>query len=193
MKQGRPLLFMLLFTIVFGLSVQAQSDSLNVVAPSISRADSIKVSKHSPTTAMLLSIIPGGGQIYNKKAWKLPIIYGLMGTSSYFIYHYGHRMVMARNEFINRRDGNTELLNPYFQNDPTENLIPLKNSYLRNMELAIGATVILYALNIIDAMVDAHLYYFDVSDDLSLQWSPAVMPSYASNSPAFGIGLQLRW
>ena len=74
MKQGRPILFLLLFTIVFGLSVQAQSDSLNVVAPSISRADSIKVSKHSPTTAMLLSIIPGGGQIYNKKAWKLPII-----------------------------------------------------------------------------------------------------------------------
>lgn len=193
MRYGRPLLFLFLFTIVLGFATQAQNDSLPISAPSVSRTDSVKVSNHNPTTAILLSIIPGGGQIYNHKAWKIPIIYGLMGTSGYFIYYFGHRMVMARNEFINRRDGNLDQLNPFFKDDPDENLIPLKNTYLRNMELAIGATVILYALNFIDAMVDAHLYYFDVSDDLSLLWSPTVMPTYASSSPAFGIGLQLRW
>lgn len=193
MRYGRPFLFLFLFTIVLGFSTQAQNDSLPISAPSVSRTDSVKVSNHNPTTAILLSIIPGGGQIYNHKAWKIPIIYGLMGTSGYFIYYFGHRMVMARNEFINRRDGNIDQLNPFFKDDPDENLIPLKNTYLRNMELAIGATVILYALNFIDAMVDAHLYYFDVSDDLSLLWSPTVMPTYASGSPAFGIGLQLRW
>ena len=193
MRYGRPLLFLFLFTIVLGFATQAQNDSLPISAPSVTKADSVKVSNHSPTTAILLSIIPGGGQIYNHKAWKIPIIYGLMGTSGYFIYYFGHRMVMARNEFINRRDGNLDQLNPFFKDDPDENLIPLKNTYLRNMELAIGATVILYALNFIDAMVDAHLYYFDVSDDLSLLWSPTVMPTYASSSPAFGIGLQLRW
>ena len=193
MRYGRPFLFLFFFTIVLGFATQAQNDSLPISAPSVSRTDSVKVSNHNPTTAILLSIIPGGGQIYNHKAWKIPIIYGLMGTSGYFIYYFGHRMVMARNEFINRRDGNIDQLNPFFKDDPDENLIPLKNTYLRNMELAIGATVILYALNFIDAMVDAHLYYFDVSDDLSLLWSPAVMPTYASGSPAFGIGLQLRW
>jgi hypothetical protein len=193
MKYGRPLLFLFFCIIVLGFATQAQNDSLPISAPSVTKADSVKVSNHSPTTAILLSIIPGGGQIYNHKAWKIPIIYGLMGTSGYFIYYFGHRMVMARNEFINRRDGNIDQLNPFFKDDPDENLIPLKNTYMRNMELAIGATVILYTLNFIDAMVDAHLYYFDVSDDLSLLWSPTVMPTYASGGPAFGIGLQLRW
>ena len=192
MKHAATLLLFFLITITPSLCLQAQADS-SWVAPRVTKSDSAKVSQHSPTTAMLLSIIPGGGQIYNHKAWKLPIIYGLMGGSGYLIYYFGHEMVLARNEFINRRDGNFELLLEDFADSDNDNLLAEKNKNLRNMELAIGATVILYTLNIIDAMVDAHLYYFDVSDDLSLHWSPAVMPSYASNHPAFGLTLQLRW
>ena len=192
MRHTTAILLLLVITLLSGLHLQAQSDS-SLVAPRVSKSDSVKVSQHSPTTAMLLSIIPGGGQIYNHKAWKLPIIYGLMGGSSYLIYYFGHKMTLARNEYINRRDGNYDLLLQEFANTDNDNLLALKNKNLRNMELAIGATLILYTLNIIDAMVDAHLYYFDVSDDLSLQWSPAMMPSYASNQPAFGLTLQLRW
>jgi len=192
MKHVATLLLFILITLVPNSRLQAQ-DADSIVAPSVSKSDSVKVSKHSPTTAMLLSIIPGGGQIYNHKAWKVPIIYALMGTSGYLIYYFGNQMVMARNEFINRRDGHLELLNPDYANSDSDNLLALKNKNLRNMELAIGATVILHTLNIIDAMVDAHLYYFDVSDDLSLHWSPAVMPSYASSNLSYGVTLQLRW
>lgn len=192
MKHVATLLLLFFITIAPSIGLQAQADS-SLVAPRVSKSDSVKISKHNPTTAMLLSIIPGGGQIYNHKAWKLPIIYGLMGGSSYLIYYFGHQMSLARNEYINRRDGHYELLLEQFKNTDNDNLLALKNKNLRNMELAIGATLILYTLNIIDAMVDAHLYYFDVSDDLSLQWSPAMMPSYASNRPAFGLTLQLRW
>jgi len=192
MKHVATLLLLVLITLIPNIHLQAQ-DVDTMVAPSVSKTDSAKVSKHNPTTAMLLSIIPGGGQIYNHKAWKLPIIYGLMGTSGYLIYYFGHQMTMARNEFINRRDGHVELLNPDYANSDSDNLLALKNKNLRNMEIAIGATVILHTLNIIDAMVDAHLYYFDVSDDLSFQWSPAVMPSYASNNLSYGVTLQLRW
>ena len=61
------------------------------------------------------------------------------------------------------------------------------------MEISIGVTAIFYVLNIIDAMVDAHLYYFDISDDLSLRWSPSVMPSLAHNRPSYGMSLQFRF
>jgi len=155
--------------------------------------DSVKVSKHSPTTAMLLSIIPGGGQIYNRKYWKLPIVYGTLAASGYFVYFSADKMLSFRNEYINRRDGNTELLNPDYADYENENIIQLKNDYRRNLEIAIGITAILYTLNIIDAMVDAHLYYFDISDDLSLRWTPTVTPCLARNTMYYGVSLQLRW
>lgn len=159
----------------------------------VSTSDSAKVAKHSPTTAMLLSIIPGGGQIYNKKYWKLPIVYGCLAASSYFIYTSADKMLMYRNEYINRRDGHTELLNEAFADKNDENIIQLKNDYRRNMEIAIGVTAILYVLNIVDAMVDAHLYYFDISDDLSLRWSPALMPDLTSRRTSYGLSLQFKF
>ena len=61
------------------------------------------------------------------------------------------------------------------------------------MEIAIGVTAILYVLNIVDAMVDAHLYYFDISDDLSLRWSPALMPDLTSRRTSYGLSLQFKF
>ena len=62
------------------------------------------------------------------------------------------------------------------------------------MEIAIGVTAILYALNIIDAMVDAHFYDFDISDDLSLRLSPnLISPTMANMRPAYGITLNFKW
>ena len=188
--------FVTICLILLGYTLCAQQDS--VITPAVEKmkvADTVKASKHSPTVAMLLSIIPGGGQIYNKKYWKLPIVYGLIGTSGYFIYYTGHRMVMYRNEYINRHtEGNEALLNPDLAQYPDENLINLKNTYRRYMEISIGITAILYALNIVDAMVDAHFYDFDISDDLSLRVSPELIaPNMAFSRPAYGITLNFKW
>ena len=155
--------------------------------------DSLRVSTHSPTAAMLYSIIPGGGQIYNKKYWKVPIIYGLLEVSSYFVCRYASEMILYRNEFINRRDGHTELLIPGLADIPNENILSMKQEAQRNMEIAIAATAIVYTLNFIDAMVDAHLYYFDVSDDLSFQWSPSVLPNPIHTSPSYGVTLVMNF
>jgi len=182
--------------ILLGHTLCAQQDSVILSEPqTVMKTDSVKVHKHSPTTAMLLSIIPGGGQIYNKKYWKLPIIYACIGTSSYFIYYAAHRMSMYRNEYINRHtEGNEALLNPNLAQYPDENLITLKNTNQRYMEIAIGITVILYALNIVDAMVDAHFYDFNISDDLSLRVAPDMFaPNMATSRPAYGITLNLKW
>lgn len=175
------------------LSLSAQEVETNTDITRVSAKDSVKVSKHSPTTAMLCSIIPGGGQIYNKKYWKIPIVYGALGASSFFIWHSAHKMKVYSDEFIYRRDGIVTMQNFTLAQYSDENLLQMKNNQRRNMEISIGVTAILYVLNIIDAMVDAHLYYFDVSDDLSLRWQPAVLQDYRSPDYAFGLSLQLRW
>jgi len=170
--------------------------SQDISSPHTSRVrsqDSLKVARHSPTAAILYSIIPGGGQIYNRKYWKVPIIYGLLDVSGYFLYKYASDMFLYRREFINRRDGHEELLLPALSKYPDENLLSMKQESQRNMEIAIAATLIIYTLNFIDAMVDAHLYYFDVSDDLSLNWSPMILSNPINTSPSYGVSVVLNF
>lgn len=162
----------------------------------IAMTDSALRKKHSPAIAGCLSIIPGGGQIYNKKYWKLPIVYGTLGISGYFVYDFAQQMVSYKKEFINRRDGNINLLNPLYEQYTDENILALKNTYRRRMEIAIAVTTILYILNIVDAIVDAHLYYFDISDDLSLHVTPQINQNYSNSlvhqhNTSFNYGVNL--
>ncbi|MBO6050587.1 MAG: hypothetical protein J6P65_01240 [Bacteroidales bacterium] len=162
----------------------------------VAMTDSALRKKHSPTVAGCLSIIPGGGQIYNKKYWKLPIVYGALGISGYFVYDFAHQMVSYKKEFINRRDGNTSQLNPKYSIETDANILALKNTYRRRMEIAIAITAVLYVFNIVDAIVDAHLYYFDISDDLSLRVTPQINQNYNSslaqqNNTTFNYGVNL--
>lgn len=173
--------------------LSAQVDTIAPVVSNVSSDDSAKVVRHSPTVAMLCSIVPGGGQIYNHKYWKLPIVYGALSASGFFLYYSAHKMVTYRNEFIYRRDGLNTQLDPNLAEFSDENILQMKNNQRRNMEIAIGVTAVLYVLNIIDAMVDAHLYYFDVSDDLSIHWKPTMMQNYSQRNYAFGMTLQLHW
>lgn len=185
-----------ILTIVILLCMSLFSYSQEIKTQDESRVkaqDSVEVAKHSPTAAILWSIIPGGGQIYNQKYWKVPIVYGLLEASGYFLVKYANDMMLYRREFINRRDGHTDLLIPGLAEIPDENILALKQTSQRNMEIAIAATAIVYILNFIDAMVDAHLYYFDVSDDLSLHVSPMVLPNPINTSPSYGVSLVLSF
>ena len=162
----------------------------------VAMTDSALRKKHNPTIAGCLSIIPGGGQIYNKKYWKLPIVYVALGISGYFVYDFAHQMVSYKKEFINRRDGNTSQLNPKYSIETDANILALKNTYRRRMEIAIAVTAVLYVCNIVDAIVDAHLYYFDISDDLSLRVTPQINQNYNSslaqqNNTTFNYGVNL--
>ena len=191
MKHVKPIL-----AVVIMLCMSLFAYSQEIKTPDASRVktqDSVQVSKHSPTAAILWSIIPGGGQIYNKKYWKVPIIYGLLEASGYFLTKYATDMMLYRREFINRRDGHTDLLIPSLADTPDENILAMKQTSQRNMEICIAATAIIYTLNFIDAMVDAHLYYFDVSDDLSFQWSPMLLPNPINTSPSYGVSVVLSF
>ncbi|MCB8994528.1 MAG: hypothetical protein H6538_02855 [Bacteroidales bacterium] len=133
---------------------------------------------HSPKKASVYSaVLPGLGQIYNKKYWKVPIVYAGFGTFAFFI-HYNQK------GYIKWRDGYLHALD----DDPTNDLkydFPLtldqiertKNSYKRFRDLSIIGTGAFYILQIIDATVDAYLFDWSVSDDISLRIEPSVIPA----------------
>lgn len=165
----------------------------------VNMTDSVLRKKHNPTLAGILSIIPGCGQIYNKKYWKLPIVYGALGITGYFVYDFAHQMTLYKNEFIYRRDGVVDKINPNFSIYTDENILALRSIYRRRMEIAVAVTAILYIINIFDAVVDAHLYYFDISDDLSLRVTPQIehnrnmASKYHNSSFNYGVNLTLNF
>lgn len=137
--------------------------------------DSALQKKHNPKIAIALSaVIPGAGQIYNRKAWKVPIIYAGLAATGYCVYYFAKETNQYKFEYRYRMQGKTDLLNPGLAYMDDETVLSMKKEQQRNMEISIAATAVVYVLNLIDAIVDAHLFYFDISDDLSMRWSPAM-------------------
>ncbi len=131
------------------------------------------------------AILPGSGQAYNHKYWKIPIVYAALGTGTYFIVSnigYYDSIYLA---LKNRTAG---LPDRYSGIYTTDDLFILKDYYRRNIDLSILATAALYGLNVVDAVVDAHLYYFDVSDKLSLHWNL----QWQRNIPAISLSLHFK-
>lgn len=156
--------------------------------------DSALQKKHSPKIAIALSaVLPGAGQVYNKKAWKIPIIYACLGGGATLCWYFHHGMKDCENEYLHRVNGETDLLDPELAGHGNEALISMKKSYMRYMEISIAATAVFYVLNIIDAAVDAHLYYFDISDDLTFHIRPYAQPSFLAAPAHAGVAFSLRW
>ncbi|HPE77495.1 MAG TPA: DUF5683 domain-containing protein [Draconibacterium sp.] len=158
--------------------------------------DSTKIEKvpaeaevvHSPRKATIYSaVLPGLGQAYNKKYWKIPIIYAGFGTIGYFIgwnngFYKTYKLAYSdlTDDDLNT-DSYLDLLPPgYNLDDPTtfnnfkSGLSKQSEYYRRNRDLLIISMIGFYGLNIIDASVDAHLFDFDISEDLTMNWQPAV-------------------
>lgn len=140
----------------------------------------IQDSGHSPSKATWLSVVlPGAGQVYNDKWWKVPIIYGGFATSGYFIYDNNRQLRFWTNIIDQRLDSSqTDVYEGIYN---TNQLFTIQNSYRRFRDLSIIVTIAIYGLQILDANVDAHLYNFDVSDNLSFEWEPTFVAD-----PRFG-------
>lgn len=164
-----------------GLSAKAQSGANDSMA-----TDS---STHNVSRATwMAAAFPGLGQIYNKKYWKLPIVYGGLYACGYFAVENHRQYRSFLNAFYARVDSNQT--DPYVNIYTARQLITLQNIYRkwRDLSLILGAAV--YALQIIDAHVDAHLFDYNVNDDLSLRFEPAVF--HAGPVRAVGIGLSIQ-
>ena len=138
-----------------------------------------------PKKAGLYSaILPGSGQVYTKKYWKVPVIYGGLITSAYYINESNDLYQLYKSTYLNRLDGDfTDNLN-YSDSD----LRTLTEHYRRNREVSALLFTLTYILNIVDASVNAHLFDYDVSEDLSLH----IQPVYFSKENASGFSLSFN-
>ena len=140
-----------------------------------SKRDTTKT--HPGKKAVILSaILPGLGQAYNKKYWKIPIIYALGATTLYFVDYHHSRYILYRDAFLCLTVNSSCTLDYSLLSQ----VKILKDQHRRNRDLFIILSCAVYALNIIDASVDAHLLDFDISDDLSLSVQPGIYQSYYS-------------
>ncbi len=143
---------------------------------------------HSPKKAAILSaVFPGMGQVYNGKYWKLPIVYGGIGglvygsvwNSRHYRTYFDKYKYMTENDLDEYEGQSIRVVEGY------------KNYYLRNKNLFIILTAGFYGLQIIDANVDAHLFDYDISEDLSLRIDPVLTGPFAAGqghgSPPIGI------
>jgi hypothetical protein len=129
-----------------------------------------QIQKKSPKKAAILSVVPGAGQFYTKKYWKIPIIYSALIASGYYINDNNNQYKFYKNTYLNRQDGISDNLN-YNNNE----LIVLKDFYKRNREISVMLFSLTYLLNIIDASVNAHLFEYEVNENLSIQIEPIKM------------------
>jgi hypothetical protein len=182
--------FLFITQLIFSQVVSTQPDSgKKTVAPK----DSIKMHKHPPRAAMIMSAcVPGLGQAYNKKYWKMPLIYASMGTTIYFFINNNKIYREYRQAYINKSDSLSSTIDEY-PLYPASWLQEQENSYRKYRDLNFMLTALLYTINVIDAYVDAHLMNFDVSDDLSLQVFPSMNFSARNKRPSAGLTLALTF
>lgn len=151
---------------------------------------------HSPSRAAIYStILPGLGQAYNKKYWKIPVIYAGAGVIVYFAVTNNHDYSNYRKAFdyktgslIDPSQEIIDIANKYSKED----LATLRDYYRRNFELSLIVAGLWYAINILDANVDAHFMHYDINDDLSLDWQPVVQPLQTYDGTKLHTGVSLK-
>lgn len=167
---------------LFPIEVFSQEDSIELQQKDTS------LLHHSIKRATILStILPGAGQVYNKKFWKVPIVYAGFATIGYFIKYNNTGYKEYKNNLIAETDDNPETIYDGLASETQ--LKQIMNSYRKNRDLFIILTAVWYGLNIMDAHVDAHFINFDIGDDLTMEISP-VNIQYGNNN-TFGINCRL--
>lgn len=171
-------------------TANAQTDSIPKEIP-----DSIIEKQHSPTKATIMSAcLPGLGQIYNHKLWKVPIIYAGFGVMAYLIvfntnYYLDYKCAYIESVNGDKNGNYAYLVNRY----SADQLISAREYYRRNLEMTCLVSALWYVLNILDATVDAHLYTFNISKGLSMKVEPSVLRPVASRNMGGGIKLSLHF
>ncbi|SNZ00391.1 DUF5683 domain-containing protein [Flagellimonas pacifica] len=159
-----------------------------------------KINPLAPSKAAFYSaILPGLGQIYNKRYWKAPIVWGAIGTGIYVYSYNNTQYSKARDAFKRRRAGFTDDEFYDLNGDGSgpdislEALQDAQESTQRDRDLSLLITIALYALNIIDANVDSHLKQYNVDEDLSIDFQPYIDLNPLTNNPNYGMALVVKF
>ncbi|MEZ4809111.1 MAG: DUF5683 domain-containing protein [Allomuricauda sp.] len=159
-----------------------------------------RINPLAPSKAAFYSaILPGLGQIYNKRYWKVPLVYGAIGTGIYVYSINNTDYKSARTAFKRRKAGFTD--DEYYDvngdgNGPDialEALQDAQEARQRDRDLALVITIAMYTLNIIDANVDAHLKQYNVNDNLAVDFKPYLDLNPFTNEPNYGMALVVKF
>lgn len=157
----------------------------------------------APSKAAFYSaVLPGMGQIYNKRYWKLPIVWGALGIGIYSYTFNNGEYNRFRDAFKRRRAGffddefydiNGSGIVPGNPDISDEALQDAQERFQRDRDLALAITIGLYILNIVDANVDAHLKQFNVDDNLALDVKPFLDYNPVTTDPQYGLALTVKF
>ena len=183
-----------LFFLLFVCKLAAQKDSLSLENTEIK--DSIPKEKDykpynalAPAKAAFYSaILPGLGQAYNGRYWKIPIAYAGLGGGVYFYINNDKEWNRYRDAYKDRLAGRED---EFGDRISTEALVRAQEFYRRNKEISLLVIAGVYVLNIIDANVDAHLQQFNVSEDLSLK--PNMQYDNFTGKSKYGLSLNFKF
>ncbi len=174
----------------------------------IAVVDTLKVKKKAinplaPSKAAFYSaVFPGLGQIYNKRYWKVPIVYAIIGGGIYGYIYNDDLYDRFRTAFKRRQAGftddefydlgapNAPGADPDFSMDALESA---QKRYQEDRDLWLLVTIGMYALNIVDANVDSHLKQFNVDDDLSMDFKPYLDLDAITAKPVYGMALTIKF
>jgi hypothetical protein len=193
------ILLLCLFSALYSFS-QKDKDSTSIALDQNPLIENETLTKKAidplrPSKAAFYSaILPGLGQVYNKRYWKVPIVWGAIGAGVYFYVSNDKQFDRYRDAYKRRLAGfkDDEFYGP--NNSPfisDDGLIRAQQQFRRNKEISILVTLGLYALNIIDANVDAHLLQFNVDQNLSL--SPHYQYNEMENTSDIGVTLNFKF
>ncbi len=172
----------------------AADSSKKTAQPFAKKAVADTVKKYNPNIAVRRSLmLPGWGQATNKKYWKIPLVYGALGTTAFIFFRNIKDYKDAKNAYILASDtfpANDYLIKqPYFSvKDQPERIRVFRNAVRQNIDYSVLFFIAFWGLNVADAAVDAHLKTFNVSDDLSLQ----IKPGYSPMANTKGLSLVLH-
>lgn len=163
-------------------------------ADSILKADTtaVKGKKHTAIRAVWLSAVcPGLGQAYNKKYWKIPIIYAGFGGLGYALYYTSHNFNLARTQYRAAVRGQPAIYNGY--TNPAD-IKYFRDQYKNYLNICALVTVVWYGLNLIDAAVDGHLFSYNMDDKLSFNFDPSfrIQNDIGLNQQCMGLTFTLK-
>lgn len=194
--------YIIFFVLLSVQSIFAQeNEELKVVTEEVpvkkKREKKSKIMPYEPLAparaAFYSAVLPGLGQAYTKKYWKIPIVYAALGTGIYFYTQNNKNYNRLRDAYKRRLAGFTddEFYAPISSNGAprisNEQLISLQDRYRREQELSLLVTVGIYLLNIVDANVTAHLLQYNVSEELSFK--PNINFNEFNTTPSYGVSL----
>lgn len=148
--------------------------------------------RHSPRKATILSlVVPGAGQIYNRKYWKAPIAWGGLGLSLWFIRRNTKEFRRYKEAYLAVVDEDPATVDEFEGRVSASQLLDVTDTYRKWRDLSYIAIGAVYVLNVVDAGVDANFVRFDVGRDLTLAVGPSLELA-SQGAPALSIGLGLR-